>query len=230
MTYFPIAETHDTGEAYFESLGLLGGSTGMVPVFTNNTTFASTPDAYGDNLTFAITDSVLKVTRADTDWANYTWNLGATYDKVLGVAYFHGGNADPRGMRIGFDQLTYSGSQVTEAYTTDGYAFGCYNYGGNEYYMGTRYSTASGYLTLGTDTTIYNAMKETDFVFGIATYLEDDVQKGFLKFGSTSQWFQVLSAADGVLTAGWQSFKFSGGFQSASVFRQITPFYVWGAV
>ena len=70
-------------------------------------------------------------------------------------------------------------------------------------------------------------------VYGAAMYLEEDSQKLFLKFGSTSQWFQVVHTTDDTSasfgTVDYQTAMVSGGYHSTDTGRMIAPFYVWGA-
>jgi hypothetical protein len=69
-------------------------------------------------------------------------------------------------------------------------------------------------------------------VYGMAVYAEDGnpgVQKGWIKFGSTSQWFQLFSGIEGDLTSGFQTVGVTTGYATGNVGRMIAPFYVWGA-
>ena len=88
MTYIPLAETYDCGTAYWESLGLLGSSTGMKPILSLPTAL-TIPDAYTSGLTVAVNDSVVTQTTSGDDWVS--WNFldsgSRSYSKVLAVGY-----------------------------------------------------------------------------------------------------------------------------------------------
>jgi hypothetical protein len=102
----------------------------------------------------------------------------------------------------------------------------------NDFYMTNQTSTTQlhkrtggSWTTLGTDATIYTAIIVSTPAFGTALYVEDGTQKMFMKFGSTSEWFPILSATDGDST----SFQSVAIWTSALNMRCTTPFMVWGA-
>jgi len=228
MTYHPLAETHDTGEAYWERLGILGSSTGMAPIISADTTIPSV-DAYTNNQTIAITDSVLKYTLTGGN-ANreFSWSLGATYSKVLAVSYFQWGSTmDLQGLAISED--AYTGDQGNPNYMDNYIRFMAYSYG-NEMRLQKR--VGGSYTTYGTDTTIYPEIAAYSPAYALAVYAEvgdPGVQTGWIKFGSTSQWFQLFSGIEGDLTTGFQTVGVGVGYTGGNVGRMISPFYVWGA-
>tara|TARA_R100000808_G_scaffold6010_1_gene18031 strand:- start:10208 stop:10915 length:708 start_codon:yes stop_codon:yes gene_type:complete len=234
MTYFPLAETHDTGEAYFTSLGILGSSTGMAPIISATTTMP-TPDAYSSNLTRTITDSVLKYTQSGASNRQFSYDLGGSYSKLLVLSYFQTGTSYDSQL-IGASTNTYSGSQATQVYAQDFYVGGVYS---SQSRMYKRAGTASPWTALASDTSIYplvrwvGAASPSAPVYGAAMYLEEDSQKLFLKFGSTSQWFQVIHTTDDTSASfgavNYQTAMVSTGYYSTDTGRMITPFYVWGA-
>ena len=235
MTYFPLAETHDTGEAYFTSLGLLGASTGMAPIISATTTMP-TSDAYSSNLTRTITDSVQKYVQSGGDNRQFSYDLGGSYSKLFVLSYFQTGTSYDSQL-IGASTNTYSGSQSTQVYVQDFYAGGVFSSQSRIY---KRAGTASPWSTLASDTSIYPLVRWVSAAdskkapaYGIAMYFEEDVQKQFLKFGTTSQWFQVLSTTDDTSasfgTVNYQTAMVSTGYHSTDTGRMITPFYVWGA-
>ena len=219
-----------TGEDYFTSLGLIGGATGMAPIISANKTMPAV-DAYTNELTIAITDSVLKYTQTVSN-ANrsMSWSLGATYDKVLGLCYFQMGTSlDTQVLMV--SENDYSGSQVGQ-YVQDSYNFLNYPYGGwHEVRLHKRVLTS--YHQIAYDSSICANAVPYSHAYGLAMYCEKGnpgVQKCFMKDGSTSQWFQVLSTTDGAFTTGFQSVGIDTGHMVDDVGRVITPFYVWGAV
>ena len=233
MTYHPLAETHDTGEAYFTSLGLLGGSTGMAPLLVGNTTFP-TPDGSGPDLTTTIVDSGLKFTfgTAGSSDRVYQFNLAATMEKVLIVGYFHGGDLNTVGLMAGTD--THSGT--ISSMVVDMYHGGSSAHSANMY-MSIRkiFSPTPTYTYLATDTSIF---VETDDpfsqVFGIALYCDSasgsESQKLFMKAGSTSQWIQVISTTDSEATCntGFNAVGTHLSYYNNETGYQICPLRVWG--
>ena len=232
MTYFPLAETHDTGEAYFTSLGLLGGSTGMAPLLVGNTTFP-TPDATQADLTTAIVDSGLKFTfgTAGNGDKVYQWNLAATMEKVLIVGYFHGGNLNTVGLMAGTD--THTGTISSRVQD-------CYHGGSSAHasHMEMQIRKITGPTTateLAEDSTIF---VETDDpfsqVFGVALYCNSasgsESQKLFMKAGSTSQWIQVISTTDSEASCntGFNAVGTHLSYYNSETGFQICPLRAWG--
>ena len=230
MTYSPAQAGVMDGTDFFSSIGLIGGSTGMAPIISANKTMPAV-DAYASDLTVAVTDSVLKYTQAGTSNKGMSWNLGATYSKALAVSYFQfGTSTDLQGVVLSEDAPT--GSQATQDYLDNYMRIMAYSYapGGKKTGLQKRISTT--YTTLASDTTIYPDDAATSHAYGMAIYAEvgdPGVQKIFYKFGSTSQWIQIASGADGALTTGFQSVGVDTGYYTGKVGRMISPFYVWGA-
>ena len=217
MTYHPLAETHDTGTAYWESLGLLGASTGMAPLITNSTTIAAFSGSDGTAVT--ITDSVAKAGSAHAEsWAG--WNLGATYTKLLICAYGHVSPAN--GWGVGAKVAVLPGAAVIKPATYQA-RFNIYtNHSLGKYTA----DPGSSFATLGYDDTIYQPQVAYAPVWGIALYVDgsSNVQKTFIKSG-TAQWIQVLSVAD----SDHSSFQSVYLRHQGDDARFITPIMVWGA-
>jgi hypothetical protein len=237
MTYSPAQAGVMTGEDYFTSLGLIGGATGMAPIISANKTMPSA-DAYASSLTMTITDSVQKYVQSGSANRQFSYDLGGSYSKLLVLTYFQTGTSYDAQL-IGTSTNTYSGSQATQAYTQDFYLGGVYS-GGVSSNQSRIYKNVGGsWSTLSDDTSIYptcrgtGAASATAPVYGAAMYFEEDVQKLFLKFGTTSQWFQVLSTTDDTSasfgTVDYQTVVVSTGYFSTDTGRMISPFYVWGA-
>ena len=228
MTYSPAQAGVMTGEDYWTSLGLIGGSTGMAPIISANKTIPAV-DAYSSGLSApAITDSVLKYVHGTGGNCAVSWNLGATYDKVLGLCYFQmATTGDLQG--IWFSENTYTGTPST-SYYEDGYVLWNNAYGAaDSLYFYNKIGAA--YTQIGIDSTICSNDDVFAPAYGLAMYLEKGnpgVQKIFMKDGSTSQWFQLFSTTDGNFTTGFQSFGIATGYQSGNVGRMISPLYVWG--
>ena len=218
-----------TGEDYWTSLGILGASTGMKPIISANKTIPAV-DAYSSQLTVAVTDSVLKYTQTTSTINRYVnWNLGATYDKVLGLCYFQMGTSqDTQGLL--FSENTYTGSQATQDYPQDIYRWQNYAYSSTTACWLYKLVGASG-TKIGEDLTICVNDDLYSHAYGLALYCEKGnpgVQKCFMRDGSTSQWIQILSTTDGAFTTGFQSIGILTGAASGQVGRMISPFYVWG--
>ena len=209
MTYQPLAETHDTGTAYFESLGLIGGSTGMVPLITASTTIPAFDDYDGTAVT--ITDSVAKSgAGAGTTW--WGWDLASSITKGLIIAYSH---TESNHTGAGFHTSTLPASGASAAYISrlaNGGSVLLYGYGGGG--------------NIAEDTTIYPPHDAFSPVMGQALYVDgsSNIQKTWVKSG-TSQWFQVLSGTDSSHTSFQSCFLQSNGAHA----RFITPIMVWGA-
>ena len=218
MTYQPLAETYDTGTAYFESLGLIGGSTGMEPLVTASTTFPAFDDYDGADLT--ITDSVAKSTSgsATISWSGY--DLSAAKTKLLMTVYCQPSNTDWIG--IGCHTGTLPATTLQDDYLAllYGNASGVYL---------ARHVSPSGWIVIGTDTTMWQEELPTQPVWGIGLYVDQsnpgsEVQKLFVKSGS-GQWLQLLDAAN----ADHSSFQSIVLYNRGHYCRYITPIMVWGA-
>ena len=215
MTYHPLAETYDTGTAYFESLGLIGGSTGMAPLIVGDTTYPAFDSTAGTAIT--ITDSVAAA------GATFAASVAA-YDvsgksKILFLSYQHTG-ASTYGVGVGIHDSTTYGALATTC--KDVYQFVTYD-GGTELYKTTGASPT--WTELAADSTIANATTVTTNVVGMAIYADGTDVKTFGKWGSTSQWIQINGVSDSTFTNFDQVYlKFFG--QNA---RFITPVMCWGA-
>ena len=213
MTYHPFAETHDTGTAYWESLGLIGGSTGMAPLITASTTIPALDDYDGTAVT--ITDSVAKsASGAAVSWAG--WDFSSSISKGLMVAYIHGSTSNWTG--VGFHVGTLPASGVQNTYQT------VFENDANVTQLGEH--SSGSFTAIGADHTIYQADSANSAIWGIALYVDgsSNVQKTFIKSG-ISQWIQVLPATDSDHSS-FQSCYLRYNGENA---RFIAPIMVWGA-
>ena len=212
MTYIPQVQGH-SDLAYFEDLGLIGGSTGMAPIISKNgaDTWGTPDETYGTAA--VISTNVLKWGAASAySWVGYS--LGATYDKVLMMTY----------------TIPSTASNIYTCLISEDALDNTNSVASDEHYMTNQTSTTQlhkrtggSYTTLGTDATIYTASIVSTPAFGTALYVEDGTQKMFMRFGS--EWFPVLSASDGDLTS-FQAVAIQSGGKNM---RCTTPFLVWGA-
>ena len=212
MTYHPLAETHDTGEAYFTSLGLLGGSTGMAPLLVGNTTFP-TPDASWGSAP-VITDSVAKFPTGGQD-VNSGYNFAASKSAVLAISYWQPSTSGF--IDIAFDAGTFDGSDYAQNAYTAYYGAGAISQLGK--------NVTGNFTQLGEEATFYQAAAETSPVMGMALHVADGNVTMFAQSGS-AQWFQLLQATSQTDHTTFQSFVF-GGYRNDS--RIICPLYVWGS-
>lgn len=213
MTYHPLAETHDTGTAYFESLGLIGGSTGMVPLISSTTTFPSYTGEYGTP-TPAITDSVLKYgSGAGSSYVGY--DFSEAMDQCLGIVYCSGHGES----KIGFQAAAID----TSGDMTAGY-IGGFNDG-----ITRLFEKTGSWDQIGDDQTIGQDESVNAPIWGMAIYVNGatGVIKVFIKSGS-AQWIQVLTATDDPVTNSTFLSCLVRTSPSADT-RLVTPFYVWGA-
>ena len=237
MTYSPLSSTYTTGEAFFEGLGLIGGSTGMTPIFAMNNSLVA-PDASQDDLTLLITNSSIRYTFDNPQEMNLTWNLGGTYEKLFAVGYF---NACDDGGWICFSENTYTGTPSGDPTSTDAYVTDMY-YAGSNGPVGIGYGSEivkrSGavqtYTHIINDYTAYNkTYLTTSCVYGVAFYCDttsgNESQKAYFKYGTTSQWFPIVESSDTDLTSGFQSVGIHVEGVLTAAGRQLAPFYVWGA-
>ena len=223
MTYFPLAETHDTGTAYFESIGLLGGSTGMVPLVTGSTTFP-TPDqktAWPSHTPPTITDSVCAWVGGNSDSA-IAWDFPSAISKGLAITYVH--------QCTGYVRMEFSNDAAGTS-LPDHYYEAQFWGGGNATKI-LKQNPSLTYTTLGTETTIYQEDNVTQPLWGLGLYVDgsgsDSVVKVFLKSG-TAQWIEVLSATD---SSGATEISTFNSFCLANYnknSRNVTPLMVWGS-
>ena len=215
MTYFPLAETHDTGAAYFESLGLIGGSTGLAPLITNNTTIAAFTDSDGTALT--ITDSVAySASGAAASWAGY--NLGSSITKGLCIAYVKPNTSNYIG--VGFHTSTLPSGALEDSYEA---AFD----GAGSHTELNKY-VSDTLTSVQTDANIYQNDSGDSSVWGIGLYVDvdNDIQKAFIKSG-LNQWIEILADDDDAHTdSTFQSFYLR---HYGEYCRFICPIYCWGA-
>jgi len=208
-----------TGEDYWISLGILGASTGMVPLISSHTTIPAFDDS--DGTAVVITDSVaLAGTAAAASWTGY--NLAASKTKLLAIAYVHSSTSNYIG--LGFHTSTLPSSTLENAYEATFDGAGGHSELGK--YVKTNGSTT--YTAIETDATIYQNDLAYSAVWGIGLYVDvdNDIQKSFFK-GSSGQWVQVLADTDTAHTsATFQSFYLRHYGESA---RFIAPIYCWGA-
>ena len=208
MSYAPSTFHPGTGEDFFRQEGFLVD--GMAPLITASTTIPATDDSDGTALT--ITDSVAKsAVGAEASWAG--WDLAAAKTKLLAIAYVHPSTSNYVG--VGFNVSTLPATTLVDSYeaTFDGA-------GGHSELA--KY-VSGGLTAIQTDATIYQEDVVTTSVWGIALYVEADIQKVFIK--SAGQWIQVLADTDADHSS-FQSVYLRHYGESA---RFITPIMVWGS-
>lgn len=218
MTYSPAQAGLMTGDDYFTSIGLIGGSTGMAPLLVGNTTFPSPGGTYGQTPT--ITNSVMHIgTGSAVSYAAYNLDGGAgstAYSKLL-ITYF----AHPAGATA-IGSVSMENAYDTSGEIDDGYWLGTEGQSGTLGYK--RVSTT--WSALGShDGTCYQRNYPIIPAWGYASYVEEDIQKFFIK-SSEGQWVQILGYTDDAFS----SFKSMAIRVNVGGARYITPFRVWGAV
>lgn len=231
MTYSPQQAGVMTGEDYWTSIGLIGGTTGMESLPCSMPRVITAPDGTSTGDTFTLTDSVYKVVGG---LSGVSWNLdggdGSTsYSKVLVMGYSKGDESTQIMNGLGVsedlfgtdygdtDDWTDTLIAISRAYTDKLEIF--------------KWDTSGTQSIVASDATIYNALTATAPVYGIAFYCEagsPGVQKAFFKMGSTSQWFQVLSITIDFGNA--KSLMYFANYWAAgtSTARIITPVMAWG--
>ena len=218
-----------TGEDYFTSIGILGASTGMKVLPCSMPSAMVAPYGYRDTITPTVTGSVLKGVSTATEDKHMGWNLdggdgSTTYTKALGIAYLCS-NGDV------MCHMGFSNDAITSGADTD--------FLDNHYSAGVRQYSAQGATiwkydggasAVGSDTSINSYQQETSPITGIALYVEDDVQKLYLKKGSTSQWIQILSTTDNTFSGPpFRSYaQMYAAYHSGRTTRIVTPVMVWG--
>jgi hypothetical protein len=190
---------------------------------------AVVPDGYQTQLvTRTVTDSVLYFvgTAGYAPWC--AWNLdGAsgltTYDKVLAIGYLTGNNELQSHIGVSVD--------ASPVGATAGNANNFYS-GGPRSYLNTGSQSIkidSGvYTVLGIDSTMSAYQKAASMFTGIAKYVENDVQKLYVRYGN-GQWSLILSTADASFTGTpFKSVLFFNLAYNGLTARLATPFMVWG--
>ena len=226
MSYAPSTFHAGTGEDFFTSLGLLGGSTGMVPLISagGGDNFPTPDDSYGTAA--SVSGNVLKWgTTSANSWQGYDLT-GGPYTKLLSVVYTHQSTSQ-------FQYLIHGKVAVDPAnvMSCDDLYVGINSPATSKSYIYK--NTATIATELDADASIWVGTPAvplpSDRVYGYALYTSYigvvGSQRLFLKAGATSQWFQILSTAD----TDTQEFQSVTLWTLAKSQRSITPFYVWGA-
>ena len=230
MTYSPAQAGVMTGEDYFTSIGLIGGSTGMKVLPCSMPSAMVAPYGYRDTIVPTVTGSVLKgVSTSHTENKHMGWNLdggdgSTTYTKALGVAYLCSQGDIMCHMAFSTDAIS-SGSDTD--FLDHHYSAGVRQYSAEG---ATIWKYDGGNAAVGADTTINAYQQEDSPITGIALYIEDDVQKLFLKKGSTSQWIQILSTTDNTFSGTpFRSYaQVYAAYFANKTTRIVTPVMVWG--
>jgi len=216
MTYQPLAE--NDGTSYFENIGLLGGTTGMIPILSEPTVLTS-PDGYTTATTITHEDSMVSQSPVGNDWINWNFldHAITSYSKVLVLGY---GIGDWFGIAV--SENAYTGA------TAGGYY--------HEWYMWMSYTgrltveTGGAQTIFATDAqTPLNNNSTENSLLGIGIYLEgtNNIQKTFFK--SEGQWFQNLDTTNAdVGAAGYKSMGYYG-FAGVGK-RVVAPLMAWGVV
>ena len=209
MSYAPSTFHAGTGEDFFRKEGFLVD--GMAPLISARYTIPAFDDYDGTAVT--ITNSVAKSASGEAySWSG--WDLAAAKTKLLAIAYVHPATTDIVG--IGFHNGTLPTSTLQDSYQ----AF----YYGQQAKTELGKYTAGGYGELETEAAIRQDDAATVPVWGIALYVEDDIQKVFVKSG-TANWLQVLADTD----EDHDSFQSFFLWHDGTSARYITPMMVWGS-
>jgi len=215
----------DSDTQYFTDLGLLDGMSEIISA-KGATTFPTPTGSYSSGTASVITNNLLKWDAASaSSWEG--WSLGGTYDKVLMLAYTICSTAQNQYPCL----ISKNALDESDEYVSDDFYMSA-NVPNTPVFATQMYKrTASTWTLLASDTTIYAGdsyvyhIDETTPAFGTALYVEDGIQKTFMKFGSTSEWFPIFSTTDGDST----SFQSVAMWTLAKNQRVPTPFLVWGA-
>ena len=230
MTYSPAQAGVMTGEDYFTSIGILGASTGMKVLPCSMPSAMVAPYGYRDTIVPTVTGSVLKGVSTHTENKHMGWNLdggdgSTTYTKALGVAYLcsNGGLL----CHMGFSNDAISSGSDTD-FLDNHYSGGVRQYGGPD--GATIWKYDGGNAAVGADTSINTYQQATSPITGIALYVEDAVQKLYLKKGSESQWIQILSTTDNTFSGTpFRSYaQMYAAYAASKTTRIVTPVMVWG--
>jgi len=217
MTYIPITND-DIG--YFTSMGLIGGTTGMIPLLSFRDEMTA-PDAWETTQGLpVVTDTIMVAPNASTSGYNsYTLPAAGGYDKVLMVAYGFG-----RKFGVAIGETAFTGVQ-TGNFFVDSFIWRSADC--------ALYSTAGGvFVLIATDATMtMNSEVNATPILGVAVYADNSsgaqVQRTFLR--TTGGWCPVLTEASANL--GTDVFKAVAVFSdsaSTNVMHCVTPLLAWG--
>jgi len=219
MTY-STTQTLDTGEAYFSSLGIVGGATGMSPILTHPVS-AVVPDGYKSVTSVTADESVVTQTANSDDYMNYNLlDSGDTsYSKVLAIAYGTASNYNYWTMVLSENEYT---GAVVGSYMTDLYQFR----GDGLFYSNNGVS----WVNFASDQTILEETGATAPIRGMAMYIEgsNNIQKVWVRSGGEEQWIQIISTTDSA--TGSSGFKSLGFYTYAAIKRVVCPVMAWGVV
>jgi len=218
--YNPAASSAaiDSDTQYFTDLGLLDGMTAIISA-KSATTFPTPDSTYASGTASAISGNLLKWDAASaSSWEGYS--LGGTFDKVLMISNtITSTSQNQYPCLISKNALDTSNEWVSD----DFYMIA--NIPNSPHFATHTYKRTAGTWTLlSSDASIYGNVGVTTPAFGTAMYVEDGVQKTFLKFGANSEWFPLFSTTDGDST----SFQSIAIWTLAKNQRVPTPFLVWG--
>ena len=213
MSYAPSTFNAGTGEDFFRKEGFLVD--GMEPLITGIYAIPAFDDYDGADLT--ITNSVAKSTSGSATIAWSGYDLSAAKTKLLMTVYCQPSYTDWIG--IGCHTGTLPATTLQDDYLAllYGNASGTYL---------AKHVSPSGWIVIGTDTTMWQEELPTEPVWGIGLYVDgsSNVQKLFVKSGS-GQWLQLLSASD----TAHSSFQSIVLYNRGHNCRYITPIMVWGS-
>jgi len=212
------ASSVDNGEAYFQGIGLL--TPDMLPLFEFNDSIAApdlTVNPAGNAITITNNVGVCTGGSGTHDFRQAGWQFSAAKTKLLAVGFFH------RDTILGFSpQTTWTG------FVDDGY----YAYTPGDTGVAIRRALASAYSLLAEDTSVSFQQANYAQAYGLALYQDSgtDIQKVFVRPGSTTQWIPLGSTADSSAALADMNMVFVGstGGPGSVTSRFITPLYVWG--
>jgi len=234
-------------EQTFKDLGIIGGSTGMLELPCSQRTTLTTPNIYRDTIGsggFTASGAGLHI-EGDATSEDKTWGWwldgvdGSTvYTKVLAIGFQivgltrentrglwlseEAGVADDTDLQDNFYlPWLYPGGADTSFYKRVNGTFtnfadeasliGC----GNSGVGATSFATGAG-VALG---------------LGLYCDFPGNIQKAFMRFGSGSTWFEVMSTTDASLSTGAKSFGFIGhkyGGATGPDGWNVAPLIAWG--
>ena len=229
MTYSPAQAGIMTGEDFFTSIGLIGGSTGMNLLPCSMPKTITTPDGYNNGYTISITDSVI----GSSDSSVFcSWNLdggdgSTTYDKTLVLGYLKNNASILSGFGVSNTVFPADTSNNSlEAGTLNTTFAGMYAHL-NALTL-SQYTAGPTLTNHDTHTDIQNESRAYDPVSGVALYSEvgaPGVQKSFYKMGGRSQWIQIASETETQLVSATMYWY---GCATTAVSRLISPVMTWG--
>ena len=210
-TSFPISQD---ATDFFTEAGIIGGSTNMLPLINGaGSEFPPFDGNYGAAAT--IKESVCEVTWPGASYVGF--NLGAAYERVLGVAFVQQGSS-----KVGFQESTINAAAEMSA----GYLAGM-----NNSACTILERTAAPSWAVLASASIGLSDVPSSAAAGVAVYIDGGTNTIdlYFKYGSSSQWMKVLTGSDATVTS-FQSCLIRTSSSPTGGVRWINPMMIWGAV